>query len=425
VLIWENIFGALNPWSAEDGLSWKRAHCILKELAGAFTSDAWEPFVPTLQGELYAHRWHGDRYTVYTLRNVGLPLSGVPLLEIADVSADAVVMDLWNAASAHLLRSGHTLRITGDVQRLGCYFVGAADDARLARIMARQLENDRGNLQGGRLRVPSLQTAKSVFRTPTQPRVKNPAGMVFVPGGQVAMKLSHVRRECGCYPDPGTPPEREKDFLWGAPHDQLLTHEYKVEVQPYFIDEAQVSNSDFRTFLHAARYQPRDPSNFLKHWNDGDMPASIAELPVVYVDLDDARAYARWAGKRLPTEPEWHLAAQGRDGRTWPWGEVFDAAKCTPPGKGASPVRSLPEGRSAYGCYHMSGNVWEWTESERDDGHTSFVVLRGGSWFRAEGSIWYVASGPQPCTSHAKFIRMAPGLDRCATVGFRCVRDAP
>ena len=154
------------------------------------------------------------------------------------------------------------------------------------------------------------------------------------------------------------------------------------------------------------------------------MPAGLADHPVVYVDLDDARAYAKWAGKRLPTEPEWHLAAQGTDGRAWPWGGDFDAARVNMTKSGTSPVRSHPNGRSPYGCYHMSGNVWEWTESVRDDGHTRFVLIRGGSHYKAEGSGWYTDGGPQPCTHHAKFLLMWPGLDRCATIGFRCVIDA-
>ena len=71
----------------------------------------------------------------------------------------------------------------------------------------------------------------------------------------------------------------------------------------------------------------------------------------------------------------------------------------------------------------MSGNVWQWTESYRDDGHTRFVMIRGGSYFNAKGSDWYVKGGPRPCDSHTKFILMYPGLDRCATIGFRCAAN--
>ena len=87
-----------------------------------------------------------------------------------------------------------------------------------------------------------------------------------------------------------------------------------------------------------------------------------------------------------------------------------------------------PEFRWACSCYSccflmMCGNVWEWTESERSDGRTRFCIVRGGSFFKAEGSSWYADGGPQPCTFAAKFILMWPGLDRCATIGFRCAVD--
>lgn len=76
----------------------------------------------------------------------------------------------------------------------------------------------------------------------------------------------------------------------------------------------------------------------------------------------------------------------------------------------------------------MSGNVYEGTESERSDGHTRFAILRGGSYFDPHAnpdtsSIWYNDGGPRPCDHHAKFLLMYPGLDRCSTIGFRCVKD--
>jgi hypothetical protein len=63
----------------------------------------------------------------------------------------------------------------------------------------------------------------------------------------------------------------------------------------------------------------------------------------------------------------------------------------------------------------------EWTESERTDGRTRFCLIRGGSYYLAQGSHWYMDGGPQPADCAAKFLRMWPGLDRCATIGVRCV----
>jgi formylglycine-generating enzyme required for sulfatase activity len=144
----------------------------------------------------------------------------------------------------------------------------------------------------------------------------------------------------------------------------------------------------------------------------------------VYVDLNDARAYARWAGKRLPTEEEWQYAAEGLERRRYPWGSTLAPGVYNDGNHGGTtPVHAFPGGRSPFGCYDMCGNVWQWTESEYSDGRTRFCIVRGGSYYRAQGSDWYADSGPVACNFAAKFLLLSPGIDRCATIGFRCVLD--
>ena len=421
MVVWENVFGTHNPWDWESRALWRRAVPVLRAFAPEFTGDAWEPFTPTRQKGLCAHRWPGKDVDVYTLLNTGPAVRGGELLVCRAPEGTAPgelrVTDLWNrkAADFEILATGQ-VRVHGDVDRLGCFAVQRGEDSRVNALLATPVPEADKDMRGAK----SVIEPKPVART--APAATPPQGMVAVPGGKVRMRLTHQRRECGCYPDPGTPEEKWPEFLWGSPHDGTITHDCTVELKPFFMDEAQVTNAEFKAFLDATGYTPKHPENFLRHWNGGQMPAELADHPVIYVDLDDARAYAAWCGKRLPTEPEWQAAAQGTDGREWPWGNGFDPAKCNPGGS-TLPVRALPEGRSPAGCHQMSGNVWEWTESERDDGHTRFCMLRGGSWFKAEGSGWYMPGGPQPCTSHAKFLLLWPGLDRCSTIGFRCVRD--
>ncbi len=82
--------------------------------------------------------------------------------------------------------------------------------------------------------------------------------------------------------------------------------------------------------------------------------------PVVWVTWDDACAYGKWCGKRLPTEAQWEKAARSTDGRRYPWGNNWDGNKCNVSGRGTTPVGAYPEGTSPYGCQDMAGNVWEW-----------------------------------------------------------------
>jgi formylglycine-generating enzyme required for sulfatase activity len=179
--------------------------------------------------------------------------------------------------------------------------------------------------------------------------------------------------------------------------------------------------------LDATHYRPADAGNFLHDWKDGKYPDGWADKPVTWVSIEDARAYAHWAGKRLPHEWEWQYAAQGSDDRMYPWGKAWDSNAVPTPDKGrnlTSPdaVGAHPQGASPDGIQDMVGNVWQWTDEYQDE-HTRTAVLRGGSYYQPQGSIWYF---PQAYRNdeHGKLLLMAPSEDRSGTIGFRCVKDA-
>jgi formylglycine-generating enzyme required for sulfatase activity len=185
-----------------------------------------------------------------------------------------------------------------------------------------------------------------------------------------------------------------------------------------------VTNLQFRDFLDDSGYTPVVGNNFLKHWINGKLPQGKEDHPVVYVDTGDARAYAEWAGKRLPTEYEWQLAAQGPDSCLYPWGNEMESGRCNENTNGeTSSVYAFPRGGSAFGCLDMSGNTWELTGNEYSDGRTRFIMLKGGSCYKASGSEWYFDGGPHKNNFVAKMLLIWPGLDRCSTVGFRCAVD--
>ncbi len=99
---------------------------------------------------------------------------------------------------------------------------------------------------------------------------------------------------------------------------------------------------------------------------DWKLPEGLEILPVVYVDFEDAQAYARWAGVRLMTEQEFQRAGRGKEGRSYPWGDDFDSSRCTTTSARVEqprPVGSLPLGATSEGVFELCGNVWEWTTS--------------------------------------------------------------
>jgi formylglycine-generating enzyme required for sulfatase activity len=203
-------------------------------------------------------------------------------------------------------------------------------------------------------------------------------------------------------------------------------HSRKMQLAAFDIDTYPVTNADFKKFIDASHYKPADEHNFLRDWKNGEIPAGWENKPVTWVSMEDARAYAKWAGKRLPHEWEWQYAAQGTDGRTYPWGNAWNESAAPKPDKsrdltGPDDVTAHPAGASVFGVMDLVGNVWQWTD-EFVDAHTRAAILRGGSYYQPQGSIWYFPE-TYKLNEHGKYLLMAPSKDRAGTLGFRCVRD--
>jgi formylglycine-generating enzyme required for sulfatase activity len=200
-----------------------------------------------------------------------------------------------------------------------------------------------------------------------------------------------------------------------------------MHLDSFWIDTYPVTNTQFKTFLTASHYRPLDEENFLRDWKGGNIPPGWENKPVTWVSLEDARAYAAWAGKRLPHEWEWQYAAQGNDQRTYPWGNDWnaDAVPAVDKGRamrGPENVDAHPRGKSPLGMMDMVGNVWQWTDEFTDD-HTRAAILRGGEYYQPQGSMWYFPS-TYKLMEHGKLLLTSPGMDRSGGIGFRCVRDA-
>jgi iron(II)-dependent oxidoreductase len=204
-------------------------------------------------------------------------------------------------------------------------------------------------------------------------------------------------------------------------------HDHIVHIPSFWIDKYPITNAQFKTFLDATQYKPRDSHNFLRDWKGGKIPSGWENKPVTWVSREDAAAYAKWAGKRLPREWEWQYAAQGNDGRLYPWGNswepqrvpVIDHGRTM---RGPDDVGTHPQGASSFGVEDLVGTVWQWTDEFVDD-HSRSAIVRGGSYYQPQYSMWYFPQAYK-LTQHGRYLLMSPSMDRSGGIGFRCVVDA-
>jgi formylglycine-generating enzyme required for sulfatase activity len=416
---WENIWGIWNQISDRDAAALHRISAIYRAFPELLVSPDYEPFTPTVQAGIYATKFPGHDDTLWTLvnRNDGL-VTGVQLQ--VPCAAGTRFYDLWHGKELKPEIVGDTAHLAFDIEphAYGAILTTAVPPSGSFKKML-------GSIQQ-RARIPwtkhstewkeLAQRIESILRT--RPATTNaPAVMVRVPAGPFHFESEGVMIE----------QSEGVDVQYPWEEKPVLKHVHDMFLQTFYMDRTPVTCAEFKRFLDATHYRPQDAHNFLRDWKSGSFPSGWNNKPVTWVSIEDARAYAKWAGKRLPHEWEWQYAAQSGDGRLYPWGNDKDDRRVPPfeSGREQRPptdVDAYPEGSSPFGVLDLVGNVWQWTDEFQDE-HTRAAVLKGGSYYRPEKSHWYFPQARQ-LPQHGKYLLMAPSLDRSGTIGFRCVMDA-
>jgi formylglycine-generating enzyme required for sulfatase activity len=221
--------------------------------------------------------------------------------------------------------------------------------------------------------------------------------MVLIPGGTFLMGN-----------DDGQPPEKPA---------------HQVRLSPYYIDQHEVTNRQFRMFLRETSYHGQPAGKWL---TDEKARAEPETRPVVFVSFHDANAYANWAAKQLPTEAQWEMAARSSEGRRFPWGNTPASWSRPRTARQIDPVMSFPEDVSAYGVFDMAANVQEWTRDWWDSKYyqqftTGTVDNPTGPSARPRSKELPVVVKGGSKTWTLSYREGIPYDKRLAHVGFRCV----
>ena len=436
---WENIWGIWNGITPRDAEATRRVATLERGLAPFLVSPNWEPLYFMHRAGVFASRWPLSEQTVWTIVNRNeYDVEGRQMT--VSYKAGERYFDLYHGVELKPEVNGASAVLSFSTEAHGFGAILATEggpDAKIQSLMDRMKTLAEKPLAS----FPNVwqKTFQTLVEIPaTKPAKETPAGMVRIEGADYLFAVQGIEIEGSN--DVGI------DVQYPWENSARRYHENLMHIRPFFVDKYPVTNAEFKKFLDTTHYRPKDDVNFLKDWKDGSFPEGAANKPVTWVSIEDAREYARWAGKRLPHEWEWQYAAQGKDGRAFPWGNcdwtlppgVSSALACPAPAtaadavapapdKGrtmqpASDVNAHPRGGSPFGVMDMVGNVWQWTDEYVDD-HTRAAILRGGSHYQPQGSIWYFPQAYR-LDQHGKLLLMAPSYDRSGAVGFRCVMDA-
>jgi formylglycine-generating enzyme required for sulfatase activity len=417
---WENIWGIWNGITPRDAEATRRVATIERGIAPFLVSAEWEPHIPVLRYGIFASRWPFHQQTVWTIVNRN------------EYDADGQQIELERAEGMRYFDLYHGIELKPDHNPNGKIALSFRIEAHgYGALLATRTPPDT-DIQSLLSKMKTM-TAKPLASyshewnvlpqqivpiTGTKPPAAPLSDMIKIPTSAFVFKVHGIEIEG--FNDIGV----DVQYPWEDSPQRF--HEQPMQIKSFWIDKYPVTNAQFKTFMDGTHYHPPNDVDFLRDWKNGSFPAGWENKPVTWVSLEDARAYAAWAGKRLPHEWEWQYAAQGGDGRIYPWGNGWSTSAVPVPDKsrimrGPDAVGAHPQGASPFGVMDLVGNVWQWTE-EFTDTHTRAAILRGGEYYQPQGSMWYFPQAYK-LTEHGKLLLTAPSLDRSGGVGFRCVRD--
>ena len=435
---------------------------ILRQNNDAFLDNDWTPLIETTLDRVYVNRWQKGKKTLFTVLNMRPEGVGGKLFKIENTEGKHYV-SLWNHETLIPVIEKGTAYIASRADGWQPAFSGTRKEgsvdciAELPELIRAQLSGDsikinrtgtaslviwKGNpsykTQNKELRAVNDTTigVKDIFGyyegkivlQLTENGILKDENILILKGGKpwITSKVTKTKRSSDLPSDMVLVPGASFSYKVSANDDFIPypeINENTVKIDSFLIDKYPVTNAQFYEFLTSSDYRPADTSRYLRHWQSGTFKQGQDKYPVVNVSFEDIIAYTKWAGKRLPTQDEWQLAAQGEDKRKWPWGDEFHGTFCNNSFGRPTPVDAFAKGQSPCGAIDMVGNVWQMTNDIYFNGTNYFQVIRGGSFYKPESSWWYVLGGPQPLDKTQILLMVSPGFDRSETVGFRCVKD--
>jgi len=444
-----------------------KTSAILRENSKAFTSAHSEPLINTIPDSIWGHQWSDGKKTLFTLYSIKPEGFHGPLFRY-NLPARHHLVDLWQHEEIKADTLQNTIYIPCSPGAFDKTWLGSRREGNVGciavfpEILQVLYYNGILNIQaeyGDEIQItqgnPGYQTSLAVFSGVNLVlRLKDyfdrhdgkfcirlfhkkqliDERIILIPNA-VPLLISTYNKT----PVPGSCPMGMKtipagDFAYRVNHDTVSRFSFiafpeyppdqLLRMRKFYMDEYPVSNAEYWSFMVATLYKPEDTTHFLKHWKNGrPMPGTDRE-PVVWVSPEDAHAYASWADKRLPTEAEWQYAAQGNDGRLYPWGNAMDTTKCNYRTGKIRKSNAFPGGASPFGIKDLVGNAWQMTQDIYNNGTCRYLIIRGGSFVSPVSSIGNSAKGPLPVNQTEMMLLANPAINRNATVGFRCVVDA-